>query len=93
MRKRDPVQEEAKIGCSQSNGRKIHWRTLIYLQRMSDEGGQRRSEQEDRCRHDEPGWRGFALPRLQPQHDLLVGILILGILWGFWHLPLFLVPP
>jgi membrane protease YdiL (CAAX protease family) len=38
---------------------------------------------------EEPGWRGFALPRLQPLHGPLVGSLILGILWSLWHLPLF----
>src|SRR3954453_524814 len=38
---------------------------------------------------EEPGWRGFALPHLQPLHGPLVGSLILGILWALWHLPLF----
>ena len=41
---------------------------------------------------EEPGWRGFALPRLQPLHGLLVGTLILGLLWALWHLPEFMVP-
>src|SRR5215207_10928809 len=41
---------------------------------------------------EEPGWRGFALPRMQPLHGPLVGSLILGILWALWHLPEFLVP-
>jgi membrane protease YdiL (CAAX protease family) len=41
---------------------------------------------------EEPGWRGFALPRLQPLHGPLVGSLILGLLWALWHLPEFLVP-
>ena len=38
---------------------------------------------------EEPGWRGFALPRLQRLHGPSIGGLILGILW---HLPGFLVP-
>ena len=41
---------------------------------------------------EEPGWRGFALPRLQPLHGPLVGTLILGLLWALWHLPEFLIP-
>ena len=41
---------------------------------------------------EEPGWRGFALPRLQPLHGPLVGTIILGLLWALWHLPEFWVP-
>lgn len=41
---------------------------------------------------EEPGWRGFALPRLERDRGPLAGTLILGVLWGAWHLPQFLVP-
>jgi membrane protease YdiL (CAAX protease family) len=39
---------------------------------------------------EEPGWRGFALPRLQERFGPLLGTLVLGILWSIWHFPLFL---
>lgn len=39
---------------------------------------------------EEPGWRDFALPRLQDRFGPIAGTSILGVLWGCWHMPLFL---
>ena len=36
---------------------------------------------------EEPGWRGFALPRLQAKINPLVSSLLLGVLWAVWHAP------
>jgi membrane protease YdiL (CAAX protease family) len=41
---------------------------------------------------EEPGWRGFALPRLQARYGPLAGTLILGFLHSFWHLVAFFTP-
>ncbi len=41
---------------------------------------------------EEPGWTGFAQPRLQRLYGPLIGGLILGSLWALWHLPGFLIP-
>jgi uncharacterized protein len=37
---------------------------------------------------EEPGWRGFAVPRLQAGQSALVASLILGVLIAGWHIPL-----
>jgi uncharacterized protein len=38
---------------------------------------------------EEPGWRGFALPHLQRRYTPVVATLILGLVWGVWHVPLY----
>lgn len=38
---------------------------------------------------EEPGWRGFALPRLQRRFSPLAATAVLGLAWGVWHVPLY----
>lgn len=40
---------------------------------------------------EELGWRGFALPLMQSRFEPLIGTALLGVLWGLWHLPLYVL--
>ena len=37
---------------------------------------------------EEPGWRGYALPRLQDRHTPFMATTLLGLAWGVWRVPL-----
>jgi membrane protease YdiL (CAAX protease family) len=39
---------------------------------------------------EEPGWRGYALPRLLQNRSPLAASLVLGVSWAVWHVPLLL---
>jgi uncharacterized protein len=54
----------------------VFWAGLIILNLFQGATGE------------EAGWRGFALPRLQETHGPVKASLILGLIWSFWHLPL-----
>ena len=41
---------------------------------------------------EEIGWRGYALPALAARFDLDAASIIVGLVWGIWHLPLFFLP-
>jgi len=40
---------------------------------------------------EEMGWRGYLLPRLQKKYSSVISSIIVGLVTGFWHLPLFLI--
>ncbi|MCK5674155.1 MAG: CPBP family intramembrane metalloprotease [Spirochaetales bacterium] len=40
---------------------------------------------------EELGWRGYALNKLQKKYSPLIASIILGLFWGFWHLPLWVL--
>jgi membrane protease YdiL (CAAX protease family) len=42
--------------------------------------------------NEEPGWRGFALPKMLERMSPVAASLVLGVFWVAWHIPLFWLP-
>lgn len=40
---------------------------------------------------EESGWRGFLLPHFMERRGCIQSGILVGIIWGFWHLPLWLI--
>lgn len=40
---------------------------------------------------EEYGWRGYMLPRLLKRFSVFYSSIILGMIWGFWHLPAYMI--
>ncbi|MDO5559650.1 MAG: type II CAAX endopeptidase family protein [Oscillospiraceae bacterium] len=40
---------------------------------------------------EEPGYRGYLFPELTKKHSIIMSGLIVGLLWGFWHFPLWII--
>ena len=39
---------------------------------------------------EEPGWRGYATPKLDAKYGPMITSIVVGIGWAFWHFPLYL---
>jgi hypothetical protein len=73
-------------GITTADPQKLHWSILTSL------GVYNYSTLLGGPLGEEPGWRGYALPRLQTGLGPVRSSLVLGLLWTGWHLPLFLYP-
>jgi membrane protease YdiL (CAAX protease family) len=40
---------------------------------------------------EEIGWRGYLQEKLIKKHGLFFGLLVLGVVWAYWHLPVYLM--
>lgn len=40
---------------------------------------------------EELGWTGYAIPKLRSKYNIITTGLIVGVVWGIWHFPLFMI--
>ncbi|MFC1802198.1 CPBP family intramembrane glutamic endopeptidase [Patescibacteria group bacterium] len=40
---------------------------------------------------EEFGWRGYLLPQIQKKYNAFISSIIVGLIWVFWHIPLFFI--
>jgi membrane protease YdiL (CAAX protease family) len=40
---------------------------------------------------EELGWRGYLQPKLEKESNFIVSVIIVGVIWSLWHLPLWLI--
>ena len=40
------------------------------------------------CFGEEWGWRGYLLPKMLENHNIVTTLLVTGVVWGLWHAPL-----
>ena len=62
------------------NGVSIYLMPLFYIQLIFFGGG-----------HEELGWRGILQPLLDKKYTYWKSNLIVGLIWGIWHLPLWFI--
>ena len=43
------------------------------------------------CFGEEWGWRGYLLPKMMKQFKIVPALLISGVIWGVWHMPLIIM--
>jgi membrane protease YdiL (CAAX protease family) len=69
-----------------ANARTLHWRIFLSFSvyNLSTLYGGPLGE--------EPGWRGYALPRLEHRFGPVGATLLLALLWAGWHIPLLFYP-